>query len=87
MTSIAPNPAKGPATIEYTLPRASNVELSVMDVQGRVVAVLSKGALGGGRHQAVWSGQTIRGTASSGLYFVRLKTTDATDIRKLMIAR
>ena len=43
------------------------VRLSVLDVQGREVAVLIRGEQQAGRYQAVWDGRTTRGEAPEGV--------------------
>ena len=68
---VAPNPTRDAVQIDYALPRAANVRLSVLDVQGREVALLADRMLGAGRYQATWSGRTERGEAPAGIYFVR----------------
>jgi hypothetical protein len=71
LSRIVPNPSRAVTRIEYALPHESHVRLSVLDVQGREVVVLADGVFGAGRYQATWSGQTDRGEAPAGLYFVR----------------
>lgn len=63
-----PNPSRGPLRTAFALPRESRVRLTVIDVQGREVAVLADGSFPAGRHEASWSG----GQASPGIYFVRM---------------
>ena len=87
LASVAPSPTAGAARIEYTVPTDSHLRLSVIDIQGREVAVLVDGPLRPGRHQAVWSGETERGPAPSGLYFVRLITPRGAFTRRLVLAR
>jgi subtilisin family serine protease len=69
---VNPNPNSGPARIDFALPQACRVRLAVYDVAGREVAVLADGLLSAGRHAATWDGRTARGSAPTGLYFVRL---------------
>jgi hypothetical protein len=71
ISKVVPNPSRGAVRIEYALPRASRLRLSVLDVQGREVAVLANGEFNAGRYQATWSGETARGEAPAGIYFVR----------------
>ena len=71
ISRMVPNPSRGPLRIEYALPRGSRVHLSVLDIQGREVAVLADGVFKAGRYQATWTGQTDRGAAPAGVYFVR----------------
>ena len=68
--------------VDYSVARAERVRLSVIDVQGRVVAVLASGNLAAGPHQATWSGN-----ASPGLYFVRLEGRGVSAIRRVVVAR
>jgi hypothetical protein len=73
ISKVVPNPSRAAMRVEYALPRESRVRLSVMDVQGREVAVLAEGMFKAGRYQATWTGQTDRGEAPAGVYFVRCR--------------
>jgi hypothetical protein len=69
---IVPNPSHALMRIEYALPRETSVKVSVVDLQGRQVALLVNGVFRAGRYQTTWTGQTDRGTAApAGIYFVR----------------
>jgi M6 family metalloprotease-like protein len=67
-----PSPMRGTGRIGFALPREARARLSVLDLQGREVAVLADGVFPAGRHTAMWDGNTERGSAPAGLYFVRL---------------
>jgi immune inhibitor A len=67
-----PSPMRGTGRIGFVLPREARARLSVLDLQGREVAVLADGVFPAGRHTAMWDGSTERGLAPAGLYFVRL---------------
>lgn len=79
---IAPNPARGPTRIGFDLPRSGHARLSVLDVQGRVVAVIADETLGPGRHQAAWN---AGGAARAGIYFVRLEFERDTRTRRVAV--
>jgi hypothetical protein len=66
---VTPNPSRygQPVTIEYALPKAASIRVSVLDVQGREVAVLANGMTRSGRYRVTWYGDH----APAGLYFVR----------------
>lgn len=86
IAGLSPSPAHGPVRIDYVLPRAGHVRLSVVDVRGRTVAVLEEGTRPAGRHTATWS----RGSAldpAPGLYFVRLAFDRTTHVRKAVVGR
>ncbi len=82
----SPNPSRGTARIPFALPRASHVRVSVLDVQGREVAVLADGAFAAGRH-----GVTLERSGSplaTGLYFVRLRVSGGPEFtRRIAITR
>jgi len=39
-----------------------------------------------GRHQAIWTGESPRGRARAGLYFVRYETPARAFVRRLVLA-
>jgi len=78
-----PNPTSGQATLEYTLPEAKEVRLTVYDVLGRQVAVLDEGRKEAGRHEAHLDGTGL----SSGVYFGRLRVGDKTRTQKITVVR
>lgn len=72
-SSVAPNPSTGSARLSYTLPRAGEVSLAILDLQGRIVRTIAAGTQGPGVHGVVWDGRDDSGRAvSQGLYFARL---------------
>ena len=75
------------ATIEYAVPREARVRLSVLDLQGRELVRLVDGVQTPGRHQAIWTGETARGRAAPGLYFVKYQSPSHAFTRRLVIAR
>lgn len=85
--SLAPNPSTGPTRIDFTVPRESWIRLSVLDVQGRELAVLAEGIHPSGRFQATWSGTTDRGAVPPGLYFVRYQSPAGMIVSRLAMTR
>jgi hypothetical protein len=68
-----PNPARGSVTVEFELPQAAEVELTVYDTGGRRIRMLASGRMTGGLHSVSWAGQTdAGGIARPGVYFYRL---------------
>lgn len=84
---ISPNPTAGDMRFEFALPRESNVQVSVVDVQGREIVRLVDGVHAAGRYSAQWNGQTSRGAASPGLYFVRMNAGGQTLKSRLVVSR
>lgn len=83
LAPLAPNPARGAATVSYALPRAARVRLSLLDVQGREIAVLADADRAAGKHVA----QLVAGDLATGLYFVRLMSQGATLTRRVAIVK
>jgi hypothetical protein len=84
ITALAPTPSRGRVQVQYATPRAGRVRLDVLDVQGRVVAVLAEGEQPAGRHEAEWSGWGARGRVA-GLYYVRVALAGQTRVRAVTL--
>lgn len=70
----APNPTRGMASFELSLPAAGLVRLLVIDVTGRLVSVAQEGRMEAGRHSISWSGRDADGQAlARGVYYARLE--------------
>jgi hypothetical protein len=86
--SAFPNPFNPQTTIEFTNPRAGQVELAVFDVRGQRIAVLESGELAAGRHTVTWDGRDEAGRRlGSGVYLARLITGEESRSRKLMLVK
>ena len=88
ITGGYPNPFNPKTTVTFDLAEEGRASLAVFDIRGSRVKVLADGEFGPGRHAVTWDGATAAGgTASSGVYVVRLevpgKTTDS--IRLVML--
>jgi DNA-binding beta-propeller fold protein YncE len=86
LAPLSPNPTRGPLRARFALPRESRVRLSVIDLQGRDVAVLVDGMLPAGRHEATWNTNAGRPVAA-GVYFVRLAAGGRAWVRRIVLAR
>jgi len=85
---VAPNPAAGRTAIAYSLPAASRVDVSVIDVAGRRVRTLVAGPRPEGRHEVRWDGRDDSGAAvSPGVYFARVEARGRTDVEKITLVR
>jgi hypothetical protein len=85
-----PNPAAaGLVHVEFALPQESAIHLSVLDVQGREVAVIADGSHPAGAYQMTWAGETDRGSAApSGVYFLVLRSTAGARLKqRIVLAR
>jgi hypothetical protein len=78
-----PNPFNPTTTIEFALPRAGHVELTVYNVLGQVVTSLMDEDLPAGYHSVTWEASRY----ASGVYFYRLKAGDYVRTRKMMLLK
>lgn len=76
-----PNPFTNSTTIQYTLPQASQVNLSLFDISGRIIKVLVNGSNDAGTHAISFS----TGSLSKGVYYYRIQAGDFTDVKKMTI--
>jgi len=78
-----PNPFNPSTIIEFSLPRRTQVELSVYNILGRKVAVLVDRIMPMGRHTVSFNGADL----ASGVYFYRLKTSERSTTRKMVLMK
>jgi len=65
-----PNPAAGDVSFEMALPKESDVQVDVYDLNGRRVQTLANGHWPAGMHLVRWNGGRA---TSAGVYFVRAR--------------
>jgi predicted glutamine amidotransferase len=72
-----PSPFRESTALLLDIPRAGRVDLSILDLEGRVLRHLVQGTTAAGSHRIVWDGRDQAGRAvPSGLYFFRLASAD-----------
>ncbi len=72
-----PNPVDGRVQLTFALASGSAVNVSVVDVAGRIVEELHSGFLPAGAHTVDWSGTGADGARMpEGVYFIRLVRAD-----------
>jgi hypothetical protein len=83
--AVHPNPGgAGPYSIDFDVPRAGDVRISIVDVAGRMVATPMVGRRDAGTGRARWDGRSGDGPVPTGVYFVRLETDTGTVSRKVV---
>jgi len=87
-TSPSPNPARGPLTLRFALPRAAAVRLAIYDAGGRRVRELMSGSEPAGTHDVVWDLRDERGQpVPAGVRFARLEVEGQTLTGKVVTVR
>ena len=86
--SLAPNPSRGPISVEFALVTPTDTEIDVLDVAGRRIARLMRGSLPAGRQRVAWDGRTAAGgTAAPGVYLVRVRIGSVRSMHRLVVTR
>ena len=74
-----PNPFNPETTIEYNLKSSSQVSITIYDVQGKQVRLLSNDNRQAGTHTIKWDGLNESGSqVPSGVYFIRISAGNET---------
>ena len=62
--------------------------MTVFDLSGSIVNVLLRASQGPGSHAVTWDGKNRGGRAvARGLYFIKIVSPDADEIRKVLVVR
>jgi len=78
-----PNPFNPETTIEYRLPEVNHVQIEVVDLQGRRVALLVDRIQPAGRHQVSFNAEDL----PSGIYLYQMRAGDFSDVKELILLK
>ena len=78
-----PNPFNPSTVIDYQIPEAGEVELTVFNMLGEKIRTLLKRYQSAGSYEAVFNAENI----SSGIYLYKLKAGNYTQIRKMIFMK
>ncbi len=78
-----PNPFNPATTIQYSIPKASNVEVKVYDVLGNEVATLVDEYKESGRYEVNFDASKL----SSGIYFYKLQAGSFVETKKMILLK
>ena len=79
---IYPNPFNPTTTVEYSLPHKGKVHLSLINIRGRILNS-NNYIKSAGLHSHIVDGTKL----SSGIYFIRIKSQQATKVRKVTLIK
>ena len=71
LNDIYPNPFNPSTTVSYSLDISSHIEVSIYDIEGKLVEILQEGTMAPGIHTVNWNPNV-----SSGQYFVQLRVNN-----------
>jgi len=78
-----PNPFNAKTSIEFALPEAAKVDLSVYNMLGQKVATLVSAELSAGNHSAIWDASDV----TSGVYFYKITAGDKTEVHEMTLLK
>lgn len=78
-----PNPFNPVTNIQFSIPYATNVKLSIYNILGQRVATIINTQMAAGTHRIEFDASYL----SSGIYFYRLETPDYTNIKKMILMK
>lgn len=83
-----PNPFNPDTTIAFSTPKASTVELDILNVNGELVRTLIRGERLAGEQRLSWNGTDDAGRpVSSGVYFYRLRAGEQVLSKKTVLLK
>jgi len=83
-----PNPFNPLVNLGFELQDSARLELSIYDVQGRLVKMIAQAYYNSGNYNFQWDGMSSQGeTMSSGVYLVRLTSASDQQIQRIMLLR
>ena len=84
-----PNPFNPTTTIEFTLPLAKDINLTIYNIKGQVVARLAENQLyEKGEHSLVWNGKDAYGrSVASGLYIYELRAGNVVKTQRMTLLK
>ena len=81
---LAPNPANEQSLLSYTLPRAANVTITVLNILGETMMTLETSHQAAGLHHTIIP---LSPTLTSGVYYCRIQADNATAVLRLTVVR
>ena len=88
MGPARPNPFQNGTAVSFTMTRAGDARLDVLDVRGRRVAARELHGLNPGVQTVSWDGKAADGReAAAGTYFLRVRAEGAEGMRRVVVVR
>jgi hypothetical protein len=81
-----PNPFTDFTQLSFTLEQSAQVDMVVVDLQGRIVRNLASGKFSSGNHMQRWNARDNAGAkVASGIYLIQLRTESGVATTKVMV--
>jgi hypothetical protein len=88
LTAARPNPFDQSVSLSYWTDGEADVQVSILDTQGRRIADLARGPQAAGAHSVSWNGRAASGApVAAGVYLVRLATRGHVEVHRVVRLR
>ena len=88
LTQNYPNPFNMSTKIEYTIPRRSDVDISILNMLGQNIKTVRQEDQPAGKHSFIWDGTDQSGkAAASGIYFYRVNDGTHSESKKMVLLK
>lgn len=88
LANAYPNPFNPSTTIEYSLKTTADVDLTIFDLNGKIVKTWSYAQQSPGWYSIKWNGKNGNGLdLSSGIYFYNIKANNFIQTKKMMLMK
>lgn len=83
LKSVYPNPFNPSTRVNFYLEKPEDVRISVYNVKGQLINIVSEDSFAQGFHNIVWNGKDLSGNdCASGIYFFRMETKNDSQMVK-----
>jgi hypothetical protein len=83
LSECYPNPFNAQTVIRFTLPRNTNINISVYDVTGRKISTLLSGIQSKGEYRINWDASML----SSGIYYINMNSVEFSKTVKALLVK
>ena len=88
LTQNYPNPFNPSTSINFTVPELSDVNISVYDINGRLVNTLINNTFSAGEYNVTWNGDDMAGNkVAAGIYMYNLTSGETSITNKMMLVK
>jgi len=83
-----PNPFNASTTIEYAIPKTTDIKMTIYNIRGQVVFSRTQSSVAPGWYSFTWNGNDLRGnTMASGLYLYRFEAQGFAETHKMLLLK
>ena len=79
ISNLYPNPFNPSLTLEFLLKLGANIQIELVDLDGRIIDIITNSYFSAGKHSLKWSPKNI----STGIYILKISANDIISTRKI----